>query len=335
MARMWGYWTRGKLDVLRAYLDAFSTATKSAGARIYIDAFAGSADNRDRITGERIEGSAEVALSVDSPPFTRLLFFETAKEAKALERSLRTKYPNRHFTVHEGDCNVWIPQALARIAHISHAPTFAFVDPNALEATWSLLVSLADFRRRRRTKVELFYLFTSPMFSRLLQVDVTDIPERHIDTIDAIFGCHDWWDVYQARKRGEIAPSRARDEYLNLMRWRLERELGYKWTHPLPVHNERGNLLYHMIFATDSEVGTKIMSHLYAKAAGEFPEMRERARRMRTDQKRREHGVAQLFDDTQLRTPPRPGERFYEHEPPWPPRYGSGRPAVCVERPER
>ena len=38
MARTWGYWTRGKLDILRLYLDAFTTATKHrATDRIYPD----------------------------------------------------------------------------------------------------------------------------------------------------------------------------------------------------------------------------------------------------------------------------------------------------------
>ena len=48
--RAWGYWTKGKLDILRRYLDAFTTATKlKASERIYIDAFAGIPGNRDRI----------------------------------------------------------------------------------------------------------------------------------------------------------------------------------------------------------------------------------------------------------------------------------------------
>ena len=63
--RTWGYWTRGKLDILRRYLGAFTTTTKNkASERIYIDAFAGQAENADRLTGEAIDGSARIALSV-------------------------------------------------------------------------------------------------------------------------------------------------------------------------------------------------------------------------------------------------------------------------------
>ncbi len=71
--RFWGYWTRGKLDILQRYLDAFTTATKNKAPKtIYIDAFAGDPENRDRLTGEPIEGSATLALSVTDPPFTHL-----------------------------------------------------------------------------------------------------------------------------------------------------------------------------------------------------------------------------------------------------------------------
>ena len=53
MARTWGYWTRGKLDILRAYLDAFTTATKfGVTDRIYLDLFAGGLDNRERADGQ-------------------------------------------------------------------------------------------------------------------------------------------------------------------------------------------------------------------------------------------------------------------------------------------
>ena len=62
MARTWGYWTVGKLDVLRAYLDAFTTATKHGVTdRIYLDLFAGGLDNRERMTDEPIESSAQIA----------------------------------------------------------------------------------------------------------------------------------------------------------------------------------------------------------------------------------------------------------------------------------
>jgi three-Cys-motif partner protein len=320
--RAWGYWTRGKLDILRRYLDAFTTTTKNkASERIYIDAFAGQADNRDRLTGEPIEGSARIALSTQDPPFTRLHFFETADSAPKLEASLRRDFPGRQFVVHGGDCNLLIPEVLTGLRDLSWAPTFAFVDPNGMEAQWGTLEALADFRRARKTKVELWLLFAAPMFARVLRVDGAAVRPEDAAAIDAMYGTVDWRNIYRSRLAGDIEPADAREQYLNLMRWRLETVLGYAWTHPLEVRNERGNPIYYMVFATDHAVGTRIMSDLYAGAAAEFPAMREQSRRLRRRMDEKAHGVLSLFgeDDSSLAAPPEPGEKFYEHEPPWQP----------------
>lgn len=315
--RSWGYWTRGKLDLLRRYLDAFTTATKyKASERIYLDAFAGQVENRDRRTGAAIDGSARIALDIDDPPFTRLHFFELPEHAAALDAALREEFPDREFTVHAGDCNVMIPDVLVDLADVAWAPTFAFVDPDGMEAAWTTLDAIAHFRRGK-TKAELWLLFAAPQFARLLRVDGGEVRDEDIVVIDRLFGTHDWWNIYEARLVGQVEPAAAREGYLNLMRWRLESDLGYRWTHPLEIRNERGLIIYYMIFATDHAAGTEIMSDLYARAAEEFPAMREEARRVKQGQDDDAHGLVSLFgSDVDLTAPPRAGERFYEHEPP-------------------
>lgn len=323
MSRLWGYWTRGKLDILRRYLDAFTTASKSTSERIYLDAFAGDPNNKDRLTGDTIEGSARIALTIKNPPFTHIRLFEKESKAQKLESSLRKDFPGRNLKVYGGDCNERLPEALNELKEINRAPTFAFVDPNGKEAKWSTLEALAYFRPARLTKAELFLLFAAPMFTRLLRVDGTPVRSQDIEDITALFGIENWQEIYNARLKGLIEPGQARDEYLNLMRWRLETVLGYKWTHPLKIHNERGHIIYFMIFATDHKAGDQIMSDLYAKAAAEFPAMRREARLRRRQQKEDRSGVQTLFheDENALQVPVKSGERFYEHEPPERPRF--------------
>ena len=79
------------------------------------------------------------------------------------------------------------------------------------------------------------------------------------------------------------------------MRWRLEHELGYRWTHQLEIRNTGGVPIYHMVFGTDSPAGNKIMTHLYEQAASEFPAMADAARRRRDRMKREEQGQFDLF----------------------------------------
>ena len=232
-ARVWGFWTRGKLDILRRYLNAFTTATKKSSERIYIDAFAGESENRDRLTGELIDSSARIALSIDNPPFTRLRFFETEKNAPQLEMLFRRDFPNRDTKVLGGNCNALIPLELDELSHFNWAPTFAFVDPNGMEAEWRTLEALARFKQGRRWKVEIFLLFSPQMFVRVLPVDGSEVSDDNAVKIDRMYGTEEWRFIYQARRREEINGSEALQEYLNLMRWRLEKNLRYQWTHRL------------------------------------------------------------------------------------------------------
>jgi hypothetical protein len=43
MPRYWGFWTRGKLELLQRYLDAFTTASKGQSQIVYLDLFGGTA----------------------------------------------------------------------------------------------------------------------------------------------------------------------------------------------------------------------------------------------------------------------------------------------------
>lgn len=307
MARAWGFWTRGKLDILRNYLDAFTTASQSADERLYFDLFAGETENVDRITGEPIHGSARIALSTDNPPFTRLRFFEINRPAE-LEARLRAEFPDRDLGVYPGDCNETIHRALEELTHLNWAPAFAFIDPNGPDVRWTTLEALAAFKAKRRTKVELWMLFPEPMFVRFLRTDGGDVEPDHARRITGMYGSHQWRQVYQARLDGRLTPADARAEYVNLMRWRLQTVLGYTWTHTLEVHNERDLPIYHLIFATDHDAGDRIMRHLYGKALEDFPKMRQRA----IDQRK---GVMRLFEDDDFGSEP----EDYRYEPPWPP----------------
>lgn len=317
--RAWGYWTKGKLDLLQRYLDAFTTTTKyKANERIYIDAFAGEPENQDRLTGAPLDGSARIALLTKDPPFTKLLFFETPVKAKRLEEILRGDFPNRDFKVVGGDCNKKMPGVLAELKEYDWAPTFAFLDPNGTETEWETLELLANHKAHRPYKVELFLLFPVPMFIRLLPIDGRTVREQDRVAIDKMFGTSEWNRIYEARLRGHIEPGRARDEYLNLMRWRIENKLGYRRAHFIEVRNENGSIIYYLIFATDNKAGDDIMTHLFTKAAEEFPRMRQEALDYRSRIENERIGQTYLFSEHELHVGhiDQPNQLFYEYEPP-------------------
>jgi three-Cys-motif partner protein len=256
--REWQYWTRNKLEILTGYLPAFNVAAKRSSERLYIDLMAGEPVNRERTTGEEFDGSARLALSA-SPSFTRLVLCEMPDKAAILEADLRQKFPHRRFRVYPGDCNETIDQVLADLAPWRWAPTFVFADQQAAEIRWDTLTKVAAFKSGPR-KAELWILMSPAMVAK--GVAGTNGP-AFANRVDALYGTGDWRRVQAARDQNLISAEGYRDEMVNLLRWRLEHQLGYQLTARVPMRMPSGMPIYDMLFATDHPLGDKIMTHLY------------------------------------------------------------------------
>jgi three-Cys-motif partner protein len=327
--RSWGFWSERKLWILEQYLPKFTTAAKRQSERVYIDALAGEGTGWSRTTQLEFDASAKLALATH-PPFTRLIFCEQSRQrAQRLRESLVRAYPERadDFDILEGDCNIEIPAVLRRLRQegLHWAPTFAFIDPDGMEVGFATLKALADHKLGYRSpssprpeyKVELWLLFPTTSIGRTTSAD--RLRGLLVDEMSAtrVFGTTSWQTIRDLRAAGHLTAEEAREEYVNLMRWRLEKTLGYRWTHPLEVRDLRNRPLYHMILATDNEAGTRIMSAIYSKAAAENPALYDQARQEST-------GAFRLFQVEQPETTSstRAG---YSHRPPLPPLDRTGR----------
>ena len=252
----------------------------------------------DRRSGEEFAGSAEIALETTDAPFTRLRFFEKER-AEQLHNSLQNQTRGRDVEIFSGDCNDKIGKALSDLSQYNWAPTFAFIDPNGPDCHWSTLEALARFKKAKHKKAthktEIWLLFADGMFTRNLPLDGNINPAEK-EKMTRMFGTEDWVYIYKARRDKRLDPPNARTEYVNLMQWNIEKRLGYKWTHILQVFNEQNSPLYHLIFATDHEVGNRIMAHLYKEALEEFPIMRKKAKELRKIHNKEKEGQGALFD---------------------------------------
>jgi len=152
-------------------------------------------------------------------------------------------------------------------------------------------------------------LFPSAGLMRTLALDEAKLSQADEATATRLFGSDDWRAIYDARTKGEITPTEAREEYVNLMRWRLERGLGYRFTHAFELKNTIGSPVYHMIFATDNDAGTRIMAAIYAKTAAQIPGMQQEAKDRKSGQQVLHFGAPLVESDT-----------TYEHAPPSEPR---------------
>lgn len=315
-SRSWGFWTEAKLAILRSYLPAFLNASKGKASEfVYLDAFAGEGHGTSRLTGKAFPGSARIALDVDvAGGFTKLRYFEQANRATELEQRLRAGYPHRDIKVYGGDCNQTIATALDELRPLRWAPTFAFIDPDGMELAWDTLELLAAHKTGYKKpgagpeyKVELWLLFPTQGLIRTLALDDAKLLPSHEGGVTRLFGTDDWRFIYGPRRAGRLTAADAKEEYVNLMRWRLVHDLGYAKTHPFELKNTAGGTIYHMIFATDNAAGDKIMADIYTAAAKKIPAMRREARDRRSGQ------IAFDIDD------PSGAAATYEHTPPWEP----------------
>ncbi len=323
--RSWDWWTEQKLDLLGDYLSAFTRASKRAGQTIYLDLFAGQPDNVSRDREPRvIRGSALRALDT-RPQLSVLRFFELAPNARKLEQDLTAAYPGRvsDFKVIPGDCNATIAAALTELTDVNMLPTFAFLDQQSTEVQWPTIEALARHKRPDKWKTEIWLLCASGLLPRSLPMRTDTIDDANIEKMTRMFGTDLWLEALSGRRKRLLSGADFRGELTNLMRWRLEQDLGYKATLTFQVTNTGGSEIFDMIFATDHWAGEKIMTDLYNAAKRRQSELRTKASLNRRQARLENKGIVGLFDMAdhapQIAAPPPGFDVTHQPVPPHPP----------------
>lgn len=316
VSREWSYWTKNKLEILSGYLPAFNNAAKRSKHRIYIDLMAGASSNRERLTGLELDGSPTRALK-SSPGFTKHVFCEMPAKADSLRQSLTEQFPTLDFRVVGGDCNESIDEILAKLRHLNWAPTFAFIDQQAAEVHWETMAKLSRFKKpTAKSKAELWILVSPAMVAKGVR-GTNSGPFR--ERVTRFYGTADWLRIQDAREASRITAKQYRQEMVNLLRYRLATELGYKHTHRIPMQMPNKTEIYDMVFATDHPVGDKVMKHLYNSAAQREPGMMEQAVLLAKNKKIADSGQDGLFS-LELPAVEVSGETLWRPEPHWDPK---------------
>lgn len=298
--RAWGFWTEVKLDALERYLKKFTTASARAPTVLYLDLFAGSVDNVRRDDESRHFTGSTVRALETGPRFTHLWFFEMGSTARQLKRDLSSRFPeDERYRVVKGDCNEKIANALddLRSEGLDWSPTFCFVDPDALDVTWSTLAQIASFKNARaRTKAELLVLLSHTTIPRLAGWDSAQgLDEALASSVTDFFGTSAWRRIHERRTSG-LSAAEARHLYTTLFRYRLQKTLGYETTLTIEMGNERGAPVYVLVFATDHPAGTRIMSSVLEEAREQSAEYRSEIAQRRSREERDRAGTPNLFD---------------------------------------
>ncbi len=203
--RFGGDWTQEKLDSLKGYLVSYrSIFANNERAKFfttwYVDAFAGTGSISttsqagpiynflDESTEEQkgfLDGSAKIALGLESP-FHKYLFIEASrKRADELSTMISS-----HFPALESRVKVEVEDANQAIRNWCSARDWTkeravvFLDPYGMQVEWGTVQTLAATKG-----VDLWYLF--PFATRLLRND-KKIEDAWARRLDLLFGTGDW-----------------------------------------------------------------------------------------------------------------------------------------------
>ena len=191
-----GPWTQEKLEILRRYLDAYTTALKNQPFDLwYIDAFAGSGwyQTRDDNIGSPYDefeslrqGSAQIALEVVDKPFDHLIYIEKNPELVASLSKIEDQNPHRFIEVIRGDANEELPIICEDMKPSDRA--VVFLDPYATEVDWATVEAIAQTQ-----KIDCWILFPISALTRMMDNDAK--PNQQLAAqLDRVFGGRRHWE---------------------------------------------------------------------------------------------------------------------------------------------
>ena len=261
--RFGGPWTEQKLDILRRYLDAYTTALKNEPFNlIYVDAFAGAGSYEDSSDDyadfhELHRGSTQIALDIVDKPFDRLVFVESHPESVQTLQSLAQNYPGRRVAIVEGDANQKIPQFCNDMSESDRA--VVFLDPYATQVSWSTVAAVADTR-----KIDCWILFPLMAVARMMPTG-REPDETTAGQLDRIFGGREYWQQsYQDSPQLSLLedePRRQRErgseQIANRYRERLRAVFHSVAPTRRTLRNSNDAPLFELFFAASNPVGAE------------------------------------------------------------------------------
>lgn len=186
-----GAWTSQKLDILRRYLNAYTTALKNQGFSLtYVDGFAGAGvyteSSQDYQEFQELhDGSARIALRIDDRQFDRLLFIEKdGQRARAL-RKLAEEFPDRVIDVVQGDANEEVQKFCQQMRNSDRA--VVFLDPYATEVSWETIAAIAKTK-----KIDCLIWFPLMAVARMMPLDEEPSPDSALH-LERILGGREYW----------------------------------------------------------------------------------------------------------------------------------------------
>jgi len=259
-----GYWSEVKLEIVRAYAQAYSTilSRQQGLTHIYIDGFAGSGVHISASTGKYIAGSPLNALNV-APPFHEYHLIDLDSGKAAELRRLTADHSDVY--VYEGDCNeILIDRVLPRARYEDYRRALCLLDPYGLHLEWRVVQTAGTMKT-----VDLFINFpVMDMNMNVLWHEPESVDMKQLARMDGFWGDRSWqeaaytttWNLFGFLEKTDnevVAQAYGR---------RLKRVAGFAYVpEPIPMRNSRGAIVYYLFFASQKPVAAKIVKDIFKK----------------------------------------------------------------------
>lgn len=141
-----GEWTRIKIDILVAYVNAYLKIMNEYRflKLIYFDGFAGSGTigrYEKNLDFDKIAGAAIKILEIDTPKVFDIYYFveKSQKYCDRLSVLANKRFSNRHVFVVNEDCNKKLRSLVKFLQQPgnSYYRVLAFIDPYGMQVEWS------------------------------------------------------------------------------------------------------------------------------------------------------------------------------------------------------
>jgi len=278
-AKFGGGWTQRKLEVLKKYLQAYTTIFKrNPRARSYsisyVDAFAGTGTLRRPALGgllkflpelesneeEFRKGSVLRALEVE-PHFDGYVFIENdATKCKELEAISAEFSDRRNVRILNEDANTALLKWCKKL-DASRERAVVFLDPFGASVEWEVIAALGQTQA-----VDLWVLFPYFAINRMLPRRRKP-PKAWADRLTSIFGTDEWESSFYTTTAFKSLLDSSRVEsvrrsadhraILDFFVTRLRQEF-VGVSRQFPLHNSKGSLLFILFFAAGNKHGAKV-----------------------------------------------------------------------------
>jgi len=206
-----------------------------------------------------LEGSAKIALGLDSP-FDHYLFVEKSrKRAEVLESTIKAEFPSllSRVRIKQEDANTALCE-WCKARDWKKERAVVFLDPYGMQVDWKTVEELATTQA-----VDLWYLFPLGV-ARLLTRD-GNIDEAWARRLNILFGVEDWKSrfyqtVTNANLFGEYEET-VRDATVENIQSFIEERLKTKFAAIAPslvLRNSKSSPLFAFCFAASNEKGAPI-----------------------------------------------------------------------------